>query len=65
MIIVNKISPPPHLGEGVKHLDDSIPFGLKDDISSGVSVSGVYVTSNDAKEKSDDPEAYLPHPSTV
>lgn len=68
MIVVCKISPPPHLGEGVKHLDDSVPFGLKDDVSSGVSVNNVYIASPDgpdAKEKLDDPEAYLPHPSTA
>lgn len=65
MVLVNKVFPPPHLGEGIKHLDDSVPFGLKDDVSSGVSVSNVYVPAADAKDKMDDPEGYLPHPSTL
>lgn len=68
MVVICKIFPPPHLGEGVKHIDDSVPFGLREDTSSGVSVSNVYAGSSDAsdaKDKLDDPEGYLPHPSTA
>lgn len=63
MVAINKAFPPPHLGEGVRVYDDR-PFGLKNDEASS-ETSHVYATSSEVKDKHDDPEAYLPHPSTA
>ena len=53
MILVNKFSPPAHLGEGVARHDDSVSLGFKrvTDASNVNLVSG-----EDALEKHDDVE---------